>query len=222
MLCDLSAIDFDGDDGLERDAHGSETVSLFVDRPRLLEEFVVLLLVIVEDFAVVDVDGLGAMVVVRVDADEIAASGGVGHENAFQTFNPSVVGVDRAGFLFFTSAFFVEFLVVDVRTSEAVERGDFDHLVDVDSKFQKSSLVLLGLVEGRALLRGDDLDGFVGAFEDGEGFFLDHVRSFEEGGTYCCLHSKYKKFHGRSKPTILKKIQKFLRLTEFQRKIGTF
>ena len=178
MLCDLSAIDFDGGDGFQGDAHGSETVSLFVDRPRLLEECGVFLLVVVEDFSVVDVDGLGAMVVVRVDADEVAASGGVGHENAFQTFNPSVVGVDLAGFLLFASAFFVEFLVVDVRASEAVERGDLDHLVDVDAEFQKSSLVLLGLVEGRTLLRGDDFDGFVGAFEGGESFFLDHIRSF--------------------------------------------
>lgn len=178
MLCDLSAIDFDRGNGFQGDAHGSETVSLFVDRPRLLEECGVFLLVVVEDFAVVDVDGLGAMVVVRVDADEIAASGGVSHEDSFKTFNPSVVGVDLAGFLFFTSAFFVEFLVVDVRASEAVERGDLDHLVDVDSEFKKSSLVLLGLVEGRTLLRGDDLDGVVGAFEGGEGFFLDHIRSF--------------------------------------------
>lgn len=200
MLCDLSAIDFDGGDGLERYAHGSETVSLFVNRPRLLEECGVFLLVVVEDFAVVDVDGLGAMVVVRVDADEVVASSRVSHENAFQTLDPDVVGVDMAGFLLFTSAFFVELLVVDVRASEAVERGDLYHLVDVDSEFQKSSLVLLGLVEGRTLLRGDDLDGVVGAFEGREGFFLDHIRSFEEGGTYFCLHSKYMKFYGESKP----------------------
>jgi len=171
---DLLTVDFDGGDGFEGEGHGAESFSLFVYHAGLLEVFGVLFFVVVEDFAVVDVDRLSAMVVVRVDADELVASRGVGHEDAFETFDPSVVGVDRTGFLFFTSAFFVEFLVVDVGTSEAVESGDLDHLVDVDAEFEKSSLVLLSFVERRTLLGRDDLDRVVSSLEGGECGSVDH------------------------------------------------